>query len=228
MQSKAATVAEYLAELPAERRAAIEAIRDTIRQNLDPRIVEVMQYGMIGYVVPHSVYPAGYHCDPKQPLPFACVAAQKNYISIYLMTVYAGGQELAWFERAWQAAGKKLDMGKCCVRFKRVEDAALDVIGEAIRRVSVERHIAAYENAIGAMRKRSVSQQPAAKKPAAKKPVAKKPVAKKPAAQKSTAQTRAAAKRSIASGESDRAVKGGGKTTQEAKSPSGRGRSRQK
>ena len=141
MQSKAATVAQYLAELPADRRCALQTVRQVILDNLDADYEEGMQYGMVGYYVPHRVYPAGYHCDPKQPLPFAGLASQKNHLSLYLMCAY-GEEELAtWFRQAWAKTGKKLDMGKACVRFKKVEDLALDVIGEAIRRVPAKKYI---------------------------------------------------------------------------------------
>src|SRR5882672_4093276 len=119
MQSKATTVEQYLAELPEDRRRAIAAVREVILENLDEDYEEGMQYGMIGYYVPHSVYPAGYHCDPGQPLPFAALASQKNYMSLYLMSLYGAGDHLKWFQQAWKKAGKKLDMGKCCVRFKK-------------------------------------------------------------------------------------------------------------
>src|SRR4051812_24463966 len=97
MQSKATTVEQYLAELPADRRAAIQAVREVIRQNLDADYEEGMQYGMIGYYVPHRVFPAGYHCDPQQPLPFAGIASQKGYMAVYLMCVYGDGDLAAWF-----------------------------------------------------------------------------------------------------------------------------------
>jgi len=142
MQSKATTVEQYLAGLPVDRRAAIEAVRNVILKNLDSDYEEGMQYGMIGYYVPHHVHPEGYHCDPRQPLPFAALASQKNYMSLYLMCVYGGGDLLKWFEKEWARAGKKLDMGKCCVRFKKLEDLALDVIGEVIRRVPAKTYIA--------------------------------------------------------------------------------------
>jgi hypothetical protein len=148
MQSKATTVAQYLAELPEDRRAAMQAVRDVIRKNLDQGFEEGMQYGMIGYYVPHSLFPAGYHCDPRQPLPFAGLASQKNYMAIYLMTVYAEQGEEDWFRKAWAKTGKKLDMGKCCIRFKKLEDLALDVIGEAIRRVPLRVHVDHYEAAM--------------------------------------------------------------------------------
>jgi uncharacterized protein YdhG (YjbR/CyaY superfamily) len=148
MQSKATTVAEYLAELPEDRRAALEAIRQTILKNLPKGYEEGMQYGMIGYFVPHSVYPPGYHCDPKQPLPFACLASQKDYISVYLGCVYTDPEHEAWFREAWAKTGKKLDMGKSCVRFKKLDDVPLNVIGQAIKRVPVKKFIEHYESAI--------------------------------------------------------------------------------
>ncbi len=153
MKSTATTVKEYLASLPEERRVAIEAVRMVILKNLDKDYDEVMQYGMIGYVVPHRDFPQGYHCDPKQPLAFAGLASQKNYIGVYLMGLYIeagggaakeGGAEENWFRTAWAKTGKKLDMGKCCVRFKRLEDAALDVIGEAIKRMPTKKYLGYY------------------------------------------------------------------------------------
>lgn len=148
MQSQAKSVEQYLAELPEDRRQALTAIRNAILRNLDKNYQEGMQYGMIAYYVPHRVYPAGYHCDPKQPLPYVCLASHKNHISLYLMSVYSDPAELSWFQQAWKAAGKKLDMGKSCVRFKKLEDAPLDVIGEAIKRMPADRHIAVYESAL--------------------------------------------------------------------------------
>ena len=141
MQSKAATVEQYLAELPEDRRAAIEAVRKVILENLDEDYEEGIQYGMIGYFVPHRVFPAGYHCDPKQPLPFAGLASQKNYMSLYLMCIYGDSNHLKWFQDAWAKTGKKLDMGKSCIRFKKVDDLALAVIAEAIRRVPAKKYI---------------------------------------------------------------------------------------
>jgi hypothetical protein len=178
MQSKATTVAEYLSSLPEDRRRAIEAVRQVILQNLDKDYEEGMQYGMIGYYVPHRVYPAGYHCDPKQPLPFAALGSQKNYMSVYLMCVYGESKLAQWFREAWAKTGKKLDMGKSCVRFKKPEDLALEVIGEAIKRVPAKAYIEHCETAlreskgaVGAARKadkttptRDRSQEPKAKK----------------------------------------------------------------
>jgi hypothetical protein len=171
MQSKATTVPQYLKELPADRRAAIETVRQVIRQNLDPVFEEGMQYGMIGYYVPHRVYPPGYHCDPSQPLPFICLASQKNYMSVYLGCVYGPEREKP-FREAWAKTGKKLDMGKSCVRFRKPEDLALDVIGDSIRSVSARGFINYYESAIKTARRRP-ARSAAAKRSKKKKSTAK-------------------------------------------------------
>lgn len=144
MQSKAKTVKEYLAELPPERRLTIQAVREVILKNL-PKGYEEVMHGMIGYVVPHKVYPPGYHCDPKQPLPFVGLASQKNHMAVYMMCIYMDKETEVWFTKAYKASGKKLDMGKCCLRFKKLEDVALDVIGQAIARIPVKEYIALYE-----------------------------------------------------------------------------------
>jgi hypothetical protein len=169
MQSKATTVKAYLAELPDDRRAAIQAVRKVILANLDKEYAEGMQYGMIGYYVPHSIYPAGYHCDPKQPLPFVCLASQKNYMSLYMLTVYGDGELATWFQTEWKKTGKKLDMGKSCIRFKKVDDLALDIIGEAIRRMPVTKHIEFYESMVGLAATAEKKPTKPAKKAAAKK-----------------------------------------------------------
>ena len=145
MQSKAKTVAKYLAQLPDDRRKAMKAVRDTIVKNLPKGYKECVANGAIGYVVPHSVYPPGYHCDPKQPLPFAGLASQKNYMTINLMCLYDDPEHSDWFRAAWKASGKKLDMGKSCVRFKKLEDVPLKVVGDAIKRVPVKKFIKYYE-----------------------------------------------------------------------------------
>jgi hypothetical protein len=147
VQSKAKTVEQYLAELPPDRREAISAVRKVILKNLPDGFEEVMQYGMISYVVPFNLFPAGYHCDPSQPLNFAGLASQKNHMAIYLMCVYGHNETQGWFVKAYKASGKKLDMGKSCVRFKKLEDLPLDVIGQAIARVPVDKYIKAYEDA---------------------------------------------------------------------------------
>lgn len=186
MQSQSKTVTEYLRELSEDRRAAISAVRQTILENLQPGFEEGMQYGMIGYYVPHSIYPKGYHCDPKQPLPFTCLASQKNYMSLYLLSSYAGAGEEQWLRDQFAKAGKKLDMGKSCVRFKKLEDLPLAVVGEAIRRVTLAGYIADYEAARDAPRP--------AKKAAAKKAAGKKASTKKAAAPKNASKKKSSRK----------------------------------
>jgi hypothetical protein len=145
MTSTAKTVDEYLVALTPERRTAISAVRDVVLSNLPKGYEEVMLYGMIGYVVPHSIYPAGYHCDPTKPLTYAMLGSQKNHMAIYLMSVYGHKETETWFRKAYQATGKKLDMGKSCVRFKKVEQLPLEVIGQAIARATVDKYIACVE-----------------------------------------------------------------------------------
>lgn len=154
MQSPAATVEEYLTSLPEERREALSAVRETILSHLGEGFEEGMQYGMIGYYVPHRLYPAGYHCSPKEPLPFAALASQKNYMAVYLSCVYGSEAETTWFREAYLATGKKLDMGKSCIRFKRLADLPVELIGEAIARVSVEQFVARYEAVLAATKSR--------------------------------------------------------------------------
>jgi len=148
MQSKAKTVQEYLDSLPEGRRATIRAVRKVIVQHLPKGYQEIMQYGMISYAVPLSLYPPGYHCGKDVPLPYAGLASQKNYMSLYLCNIYSDKGTEKWFRNEFKASGKKLDMGKSCVRFKRVEDLPLDVIGKAIARTPVKNFIMLYEKAI--------------------------------------------------------------------------------
>jgi Domain of unknown function (DU1801) len=165
MQSKATTVKEYLASLPEDRRKALSAVRAAIVKHLDKGYEEGMGYGMMGWSVPHSIFPAGYHCDPRQPLPFAGLASQKGHMSLYLSCLYykEATDLLKWFRDAWAKSGKKkLDMGKCCVRFKSVDEVPLDVIGELMRKVPVKKYVAMYQSALddmnqakGAKRRRS-------------------------------------------------------------------------
>ncbi len=154
MQSKATTVAEYLKAMPADRRAEIDKVRKVILENLDADYEEGMQYGMIGYYVPHRILPQGYHCDPKQPLPFAGLASQKGYNSLYLMSVYGDAEHAKWFHQAWAKTGKKLDMGKACIRFKKADDLALDVVGEVFRRVPAARYVERYLITLATMKSR--------------------------------------------------------------------------
>lgn len=140
-----APVAAYLAALPDERRAALTAVREAIVANLDADFEEGIQYGMIGYYVPHRVFPAGYHCDPKQPLPYVGLASKKAHMSLHLMAIYADADLAQWFSEAWMKGGRKLDMGAGCVRFKKLADVPLALVGEAIRRVPAKDYIARYE-----------------------------------------------------------------------------------
>jgi len=174
MQSKASSVKEYLAELPDDRRAALKAVREVILKNLDKDYEEGMSYGGIGYYVPHHVYPPGYHCDPKLPLPFAGLASQKNHMAIYLMCIYGENEHNKWFREAWTKTGKKLDMGKSCIRFKRLEDLPLELIGEAIRRVPAKTWITHYEKSLEMNRNRPTKGPPGKKSAAKKKTSAKK------------------------------------------------------
>jgi hypothetical protein len=160
MPAKPTTVAQYLNSLPPDRRAALSAVRKVIKDNLDPAYVECVQYGMIGYAVPHSVYPAGYHCDPKQPLPFAALGSNKSSMSLHLMGIYFSAAQRAWFERAWARTGQKLDLGQACVRMKSLDDVPLEVIGEAIRRVPARQFIADYEAALSAIKSRKTKGPP--------------------------------------------------------------------
>jgi hypothetical protein len=144
VQSKAKSVDQYLADLPPDRRETINAVRKVILKNLPKGFEEVMQYGMISYVVPFRLFPAGYHCDPSQPLCFAALASQKNHMAIYLMTIYGHKDTEDWFVKAYKASGKKLNMGKSCLRFRKLDDLPLEVIGQAIARVPVDRYIQTY------------------------------------------------------------------------------------
>ena len=144
MQSKATTPKEYIDSLPADRKHAISEIRKVILKNLPKGFSEVMCYGMLGYIVPHSIYPPGYHCNPKQPLPFINLASQKNYISFYHMALYGPLQE--WLRKEWKSASvKKLDIGKCCIRFKSLDDVPLDLIGKLVAKITPEQWVAMYE-----------------------------------------------------------------------------------
>jgi hypothetical protein len=145
MQSKAETVEDYLAGIPPDRGTALREVLAVIRRNLQAGFEEGMQYGMIGWYVPHRIFPAGYHCDPKQPLPFAALASQKSHLALYMGCLYGDSSEVERFRQQWAATGKKLDMGKSCIRFKKVEDLPLEVIGEAFARISVARFVADYE-----------------------------------------------------------------------------------
>jgi uncharacterized protein YdhG (YjbR/CyaY superfamily) len=146
MQSKAGTVEAYISELPADRQEAINTLRKIIKKNLPKGFSECMNYGMIGYVVPHSLYPKGYHCDPKLPLPFLGLASQKNAISFYHMGIYADTKLLDWFTKEYpKRSTAKLDMGKSCIRFKKPEQIPYDLIGELCSKMSPADWIKLYE-----------------------------------------------------------------------------------
>lgn len=146
MQSKASTPDEYIESLPADRKAAIQELRKVIVKNLPKGFKEEMGYGMMGYVVPHTLYPAGYHCDPKQPLPFLGMASQKNFIAVYHMGIYADPKLLKWFTDEFAKASKtKLDMGKSCIRFKKPEHIPYELIGKLASKMTPKEWIEMYE-----------------------------------------------------------------------------------
>ena len=146
MKSTAKTVDEYVKGLPEDRRKAISAVRKVILDNLPEGYQECMSYGMIGYVVPHSIYPKGYQCNPKLPLPFVNLGSQKNHLALYLMCIYGDPETDQWFRNAWAKTGRKLDGGKGCIRFKRLEDVPLEVVGQLVARIPVGDYIARIES----------------------------------------------------------------------------------
>ena len=149
MQSIASTPQEYIAALPPERKAAMEELRQNILENLPTGFSETMSYGMIGYVVPHSIYPAGYHCDTKLPLPFINIASQKNFIALYHMGIYLDNELLDWFVSKFQEQSKsKLDIGKSCIRFKRMDQIPYKLIGQLASKISVHEWISKYESVL--------------------------------------------------------------------------------
>lgn len=149
MQSKATTVDAYIAELPEDRQKAISELRKVIKKNIPKGFKEGMGYGMMGWSIPHSIYPAGYHCKPTDPLPFMGLASQKNFIAVYHMGVYADPKLLKWFQDAHtKASPKKLDMGKSCIRYKKPEDIPYKLIGELASKITVDEWIANYEKAL--------------------------------------------------------------------------------
>jgi hypothetical protein len=149
MQSQAASPDKYMAELPADRVDAMSKLREVIRKNLPKGFEETMQYGMLSYVVPHSLYPAGYHCKPTDALPFISLASQKNNISFYHMGMYAMPELLKWFTSEYPKHAKgKLDMGKSCVRFKKMDDIPFKLIGELVKKVKVKDWVDCYETNI--------------------------------------------------------------------------------
>ncbi len=146
MQYKAADPGDYIAQLPAERQAAMKRLRAVIKKNLPKGFKEGVGYGMMGWSVPHSKYPAGYHCKPEDPLPFMGIASQKNFIAIYHMGIYAIPSLHKWFVAAHaKASSKKLDMGKSCLRYKKPEDIPYELIGELASKITPDEWIEVYE-----------------------------------------------------------------------------------
>ena len=175
MKSRAATVEQYLASLPEDRRAAISTVRRVILDNLDKDFQECMQYGVIGYCVPHSVWPHGHHTRPELPLMYMGLSSQKNDMVVYMLCLLHNKPMREWFDTAWKATGKKLYMevsgAGCCLRFKKVEDLSLDVIGEVMRRMPAKKYLEDHVATLARMGKGpdgKAIKSGAAKKPARK------------------------------------------------------------
>ena len=149
MQSAALTPDQYISELPEDRKIAMEQLRKVVTDNLPAGFKEVMSYGMLGYCVPHEIYPNGYHCNPKDPLPFFAMASQKNSINIYHMMLYADKELHDWFVAEYPKYSKsKLDMGKSCIRFKKTADIPYNLIGELMSKVTLDQWIERYESTL--------------------------------------------------------------------------------
>lgn len=148
MTSKANTVAQYISEAPDDRKVALEKLRKVILDNLPEGFQECISYGMIGYVVPHSIYPKGYHCTPELPLPFMSFASQKNSINFYHMGLYANPALYDWFVAEYpKHSAQKLDIGKSCLRIKKPENIPFELIGQLVKKITVSDWIALYESA---------------------------------------------------------------------------------
>jgi uncharacterized protein YdhG (YjbR/CyaY superfamily) len=149
MQIFAASPDDYVSQIPEERRDAINRLRKVIKDNLPDGFQETVSYGMIGYVVPHSIYPKGYQTTPELPLPFINLASQKNNISFYHMGIYSDSKLLEWFKKEYAQRSKtKLDMGKGCIRLKKIEDIPYDLFGELASKITVKKWIETYERVI--------------------------------------------------------------------------------
>jgi uncharacterized protein YdhG (YjbR/CyaY superfamily) len=147
MQIKANSPEHYIEQLPDDRKQAIQNLRKAILSNLPKGFEEAITYGMIGYVIPHSLYPGGYHVDPKQPLPFMAIASQKNFVAVYHMGVYADNNLMKWFTSEYPKYCKtKLDMGKSCIRFKKNQEIPYKLIGELSGKMSADEWIKIYES----------------------------------------------------------------------------------
>lgn len=149
MQIHATSPEHYLEQLPDDRKVVLSKLRQVILDNLPEGFVEATGYGMMGYVVPHGLYPAGYHCAPQQPLPFLGIASQKNFVAFYHMGIYADPALYEWFTSEYpKHSTARLDMGKSCIRFKKPEQIPFALLGELVRKVSVQDWIALYEKAL--------------------------------------------------------------------------------
>ncbi len=150
MQIKVDTVEEYIDQIPEERKEVIQKLRIVLSKNLPEGFTEEMSYGMIGYVVPHSLYPKGYHCTPKLPLPFINIASQKNFVALYHMNLYANKSLMEWFTTEYPKHSKaKLDIGKSCIRFKKLDQIPYELIGELAQKITVDEWIKTYEAKFG-------------------------------------------------------------------------------
>jgi len=139
-------ISDYIDALPDDRKDAMQKLRAVIKENLPQGFEEVINYKMPSYVVPHTLYPAGYHCDPKLPLPFISLASQKNFIALHHMGIYADPKLLAWFQKQWPLYAKaKLDMGKGCIRFKKMESIPYELVGALVAKMTPENWVALYE-----------------------------------------------------------------------------------
>ena len=146
MKEPVCKIEDYIAAIPEDRKDSFLKLRNSIKKNLPKGFVEEMNYGMIGYVVPHHLYPKGYHCNPKLPLPFINIACQKNFIAVYHMGIYADRQLLEWFQESFsKVCASKLDMGKSCIRFKKPEEIPFELIAELVKKISVKEWIEIYE-----------------------------------------------------------------------------------
>ena len=147
MQSDIKTPQEYVDSLPEDRKSAIEKLRKTVKSNLPEGFEEEISYGMLGYIVPHSIYPKGYHCKPNLPLPFINIASQKNFIAFYHMGIYVNSELLNWFVSEYSKLVKsKIDMGKSCIRFKKMDEIPYELIGNLVSKITVSDWISIYEN----------------------------------------------------------------------------------
>ncbi len=147
MQYQAETVDDYINQLPEERKEVLTQLRAVINQNLPKGFVEEINYKMPGYVVPHSLYPSGYHCDTSLPLPFLNIASQKNFVALYHMGLYADPEIYAWFIAEYpKHCKRKLDMGKSCIRFKKMDDIPYELIGKLVQKMTPKQWIELYES----------------------------------------------------------------------------------